>query len=296
MSLWMRLSLKNILMFIKKMVRARSFFLSSTALLTDSPILVAVSLMLWPTSLISFSIEEKKLLTVLPSAQLSMRTVGESRSTETTGNFTLPSAFSLAKFLANFLRLYASHSKLVCLWRTIMKSSFFIGMVSFGVMSITWNSRSTSKKVSSNTLGCCTFTATSRTFPSMANSGLSLALCTCATVPLATGSSSKVSKMSSMSLPKASLIDFRVCAKSWAGASQRSLDSALMMSSSNMSGRIEHHCANFCTEQPESSTVDTSILIQKERHSSLSVHSANVHMTAQGVKMTASHTARLVRT
>mmetsp|Transcript_32137 Transcript_32137/g.52132 ORF Transcript_32137/g.52132 Transcript_32137/m.52132 type:complete len:237 (+) Transcript_32137:815-1525(+) len=219
MSLWIKLSRRNIFMFIENTVRARSLFVSSIFSATFIPISFVEETRSFAeltspseTSDSPSSIEEKKLEIVLPFAQLSTSTDGERRSKDTSGNFSVPSLVSRRKLFANFLRLYASHSKLVWRCSTSEKSSLFIGIVNLSEsMLIRLKSRSASQYVSSSTLGCCTFTATSRTLPSIAYSRFNVALWTWATVPLATGSSSKVSKISSISRPNDSLMMARVC-------------------------------------------------------------------------------------
>mmetsp|Transcript_10886 Transcript_10886/g.15087 ORF Transcript_10886/g.15087 Transcript_10886/m.15087 type:complete len:350 (-) Transcript_10886:703-1752(-) len=97
---------------------------------------------------------------VWPLTQASTRTWGASSSRETAGKMISPSVISCRKFFLNFQRLYASHSKLICLCMAEMNSSLLNGIANSRLTP--WKRMSMSTNVSLITSGCCTFTATSR--------------------------------------------------------------------------------------------------------------------------------------
>mmetsp|Transcript_18422 Transcript_18422/g.45214 ORF Transcript_18422/g.45214 Transcript_18422/m.45214 type:complete len:296 (+) Transcript_18422:511-1398(+) len=281
-----RLSRRNIFMFMPKIFRARSFFVSSRASAIVCESCFALDTIPSPTSVMPPSSVVKKFATVRPLAQLSTRTLGESKSTLTSGNLTIPSLISSRKLLLNLRKLYASHSKFICLCIPSTNSCLLNGTAKRNPNPL--NRMSMSTNVSASTPGCWTFTATYRmTFPSLflsAYSGLSRARWTWAMVPLATGSSLKSSKMSSIFFPKDISICLRVCSKGWLGASCRSFASAWMMSPAITSGRMEIHWPNFMQLLPPISIVLTRSRIHAARSAGSSVILASRPAMTHGAK------------
>mmetsp|Transcript_12936 Transcript_12936/g.35154 ORF Transcript_12936/g.35154 Transcript_12936/m.35154 type:complete len:226 (+) Transcript_12936:939-1616(+) len=139
--------------------------------------------------------------------------------------------------------------------------------------STTFQTISKSMKALSTTPGCCTFTATSRSFPpgpSKANSGRSRARWTCPTEPLATGSSSKLSNISATSRPNWSRNVSLETEVGWLGASDLSLLKVSMTSGGNMSGLMESHWPNFWNAAPAFWVQFSICANQSSRHAGLS--------------------------